>query len=322
MKVALIRTDRNSGYVDGLSMALKNSGHSVTVIAEDRELPVHGQRLGSNPGLRRSALQFSSDIHKWLIQNGPHVVEAPYLNYPLLVEQIAGGTPTVVRYEPEQSDVDFDVSLHDNWTRHTLELSTVRQADVVVTSKDSVVKAGQNIRPMKKLPLGISRPATTCSTHEERFGPRSGFNLYCPEEWIQFFKNDMEGVSVNLCPLSEFEKITDFSLFMDLRGIGVFSEWMDENRILTVMSTGCPVIHSHVGPDYSDWPLLWVDQIGSDSFRRLPSILKVLESRSELSVEVAKFASRYFWSNLIGHYISTYKDAVKSAWKTGRVRGW
>jgi len=322
MKIALIRNSVNAVCVDGLNLAIRSAGHVSYILAEDRELPDQKQIIGKELSYRRNSLQFSSEVHRWLLQNCPHVVEAPYSNYPLLLEQIAGGTPTVVRYDPEYSDIDFDQSLHDNWTRHTLELSTVRAADVVVTSKESVAKQGKMICPMEVLPLGIQRPETLCRLYEDKPATRSGFVLYCPDNYLSFYKEEMKTISVDAHSISELESITDYSMFLGLKGVAVFSNKMCEQKILSILSTGCPVIHSHIGSDYSYWPVMWVDALSPESFKRLPSVLKLLDKRSKTSEECSQFAENYYWPNLVDQYVTVYQAAVKQAWRTGRVRGW
>lgn len=166
MRIAVVNVSEDytelSDYAKGLYETLVRGGHTVTLysscgIAVDSEFEDFPSRasvefFGDCGELNE--LNFAAWLHENLASCHFDVVEAPQVRFPLLLEQIAGSTPTVVRREPsimdqvlsgESSEVSRNMfmrldSLRSRiWSNVMLEERTVASASrILVTDGFSV----------------------------------------------------------------------------------------------------------------------------------------------------------------------------------------
>jgi glycosyltransferase involved in cell wall biosynthesis len=174
-------------YTRGLAEALANLGHTVTVIGIFEDMPL----LHSNhyfykdfievfllPATQNNYL-LSSMVHEFLLGNHHDVIEAHQFRAPLLVEQLVGGTPTVVRYASDFMDsisfgksdfnsgpksslpeVDFFPVLKKSlaWSEHLSERLVIGNSDAVLCAGTKMVQRAATLsQNIFELPLGISK---------------------------------------------------------------------------------------------------------------------------------------------------------------------
>lgn len=172
-------------YTRGLADALSDAAHDVHILCHQRKASAvveqsynHGWTTVHAFSIPTNAprLMFSEMIHDWLLANPMDVVEAHQWKHPLLVEQMVGGTATVVRHASgfmdsvaggvpdvasyEGAFQDYEATRKVKWSTHLMENEVVRRADVVLCAgQQSLGGASGLTERARLLPLGI--PETT-----------------------------------------------------------------------------------------------------------------------------------------------------------------
>jgi hypothetical protein len=163
--------DPRAKYTLGLANALCENGHEVCVIAIQNK-PVDEQPLSYQYGPIDVLLMpnvsdnyhRASLIHEMLLPLKPDIVQADCDCSPLIVEQLVGGTPTVVRYAKDFVDsvscssYDFDSEICQGlspidyfpirkkelaWSAFTAEILTMQHADCVIAASQKLAKKVQ-----------------------------------------------------------------------------------------------------------------------------------------------------------------------------------
>jgi len=169
-------------YTRGLSRALVAAGHDVSIVAirmTDRVAQVEdqyqfeGSTVHMIPGeLFTSSFACSQYVHELLLVYPQDVVEAHQYRGALLVEQLLGGTPTVVRYASDFSDHLSGAKFDFNgvygissllvpkrslaWSANLGEIRTTELADLVLCgSEKMIVRASEYSDHCAFVPLGI-----------------------------------------------------------------------------------------------------------------------------------------------------------------------
>jgi len=99
-------------YVRGEAKALSDRGHNVTVIS--RVSAKSSMDIWTIDGVRVVGLSYSSfggfaeGVHRYVSTYRQDVIEAHHIDYPLLLEQVLGDTPTVTRYASDLIDELYD----------------------------------------------------------------------------------------------------------------------------------------------------------------------------------------------------------------------
>jgi len=157
-------------YTRGLAKALVDRGHQVTVLASPPDWDYEPESYvfeGSNVVIlpwQGSQMRFAEAVAFWLANNPHDVVEAHNWNHSLLLEQLVGGTPTVVRFASdllsvaETGLVDVkEYTRQELWVQYRWEVASLRGADVVLAGgKKMMARAAQMEIQALEVPLGIS----------------------------------------------------------------------------------------------------------------------------------------------------------------------
>jgi len=344
------------GYVEGLSRALVEAGHEVLVIAHKPESEFNNGRFTALGLGMQSDIEFSQSVHHILCEKPVDVVEAPSFKYPLLIEQLVGGTPTVVRVDIGTMDLvekgrwADDVkyaSRHKSWSRHLLELKTVSMASGIIAPK-SVHRSRASL--ITDAPIsGISNGVDILIDREDLFENREGFIIP-----VLDVSREMSALVKGICSVLQGEKVTlvghpnigslfdgaflnTVTLEMDI-GLhcwtkrllsceavilpGMLSEYTP--MVMDAMVHACPTICFNCGPDTASWPLYFMGEQNILSVRNLPKILDFMrkEKREDQVNKFYEFAEKHLWSKLIPEYEEIYLDAMAYSANRGRTRGW
>ncbi len=167
-------------YTRGLASALTTHGHEVHILCtedsqevgvtnyEYEESKVHAFRIPWSA----ARLTFAEIIHDWLLANPMDVVEAHQMNYPLLIEQMVGGTATVARCASGFMDslrggrpslesyagalLDYEPVRKIKWSTHLMENMMLAQADVVLCAGQQPFDTARALTDRARvIPLGI-----------------------------------------------------------------------------------------------------------------------------------------------------------------------
>lgn len=135
----------STAYFHGLAHALEKKGHDVTILCQStfcKSLDIYvydGIKVVGIPW-SNSARDYGMQVHAWLLENSMDVVESTQFRSPLLVEQLAGGTPTVVRLESTfleevaSGQADFGDKRKLEWSEHVLSCYSISRANQVLCS--------------------------------------------------------------------------------------------------------------------------------------------------------------------------------------------
>lgn len=167
-------------YTRGLASALAQHGHEVHIlcIEDSKEIGItsyeyeYSQVHAFRIPWYAARLTFAEMIHDWLLANPMDVVEAHQMNHPLLVEQLVGGTATVVRCASgfmdsvrggrpqlasyEGTMLDYPDPRKVKWSTHLMENMTLANSDVVLCAGQQSLDTAQALtNRARMLPLGI-----------------------------------------------------------------------------------------------------------------------------------------------------------------------
>lgn len=373
MKVGYICSDYPKGddhipsgisvYTRTVAEALLNSGgHEVHVIESDQwgSAPgsfrdCDGVRVHSVP-CGNSAMDWSMAIHEKLLELDLDVVESHNFQYPLIVEEMVGGTPVVVRSASSVFDglvsgqIDLAYGRRRAWTEHLLESQFVAGADLVLAASEEVGSKAQAVgaRAVKVVPLGLPeslfRMESVSASIDmlvslSRFGDkRKGGDL------VDAFLERAAEMGISITVLGElrvtkeqmewrdkfpnvdflFEPVSRAELIgLYQRSRMVFVPSRSESfglSILEPMAVGTPVATFALGESKASWPLL---QMGDPSTVTQAAIRSTLKGAEEYyGSKVRDFASRYRIDALIPQYVEAYTLAVCRAAVSGRAKRW
>lgn len=174
-------------YTRGLAEALSSKGHEVTIIGIYEDMPLmHPNHYFYKDFIEvfllpptHNNFYLGSMIHEFLLGNHHDVIEAHQFRYPLLIEQMVGGTPTVVRYASDFMDsisfgrsdftsgpkasipeADFFPILKKSlaWSEHLSERLVIGNAESVLCAGVKMVQRAASLsQSVYELPLGISK---------------------------------------------------------------------------------------------------------------------------------------------------------------------
>lgn len=346
MKVALVcSTEVDASRAWALGYALRQIGHGVTYIMPDS---IRSSLGGAIELPRRSPMSFSELIHGYLSKYPHDVAMASNAGYPLLVEQLAGGTPTVIRLEGDlQSAAESGECVIDDrqlaWSKHLLGMESVIRSDVTLVETPKEIKraAALKLKTARILPVGIEIPPAPEET-EARKGlvirirdvdamvpllarlasvvPKDKYAILIGSfsEGNSSMKEALGRENVALVDSEEFHSP------MYSQAEAIFDPQGSPRDFLKAMSYGCPVIcFTPRDGEAVNWPLWRLGDAGIESIARLPKVLEALSSSDGSVTKVAeKFAKSYAWETLVGDYIKAYQSAMSVALAAGRVRGW
>jgi len=174
MHIAFVATDYAWGrgknvpsgievYTKTVAEALVRRGHRVTVLTSDH----WGMSRGHHEceGVNVEVLQFgknirswSEEIHQWLLYGDVDVVESHNASSPLIVTQVAGNTPTVVRLASGVLDSGTTGRLEEVCrSEFRAEVFTVSEAEIVIAASDGVKARAERYgaKDVRLLPLGL-----------------------------------------------------------------------------------------------------------------------------------------------------------------------
>lgn len=190
MKIALVvpyhyyqdgRENLPSGllvYTRGLAQALVELGHQVWILCSGLDpfetYSFEGSTVVQLGGSYQdwTDLRFSEVVHAWLNGHPMDVVEAHQWQAPLLIEQLLGGTPCVVRNASGLLDMtqvgrfstdDLPAEWADAtsrqfaWSRHMMEVLSIKNADLVFAAGQKAAMSAEAMGGSRivTLPLGI-----------------------------------------------------------------------------------------------------------------------------------------------------------------------
>jgi glycosyltransferase involved in cell wall biosynthesis len=211
-------------YTRGLAEALTKKGHQVTVIGIYEGMPIgaHNHYFYFDEievfllTATHNNFYLSSMLHEFLLGNPHDVIEAHQFRAPLLVEQLIGGTPTVVRYAsdfmdsisygrsdfnsgPQSSlpESDFFPVLKKSlaWSEHLSERLTISHADAVLCAGVKMVqRAAQISQRAYELPLGISKVHKDTLFYEDERVLVSVSRMSDPRKGAEFIPRLLRGI--------------------------------------------------------------------------------------------------------------------------------
>ncbi len=346
-------------YTHGLAQALMTNGHDVTVLTSSfRDRTVDGVRVVALPQKSDSDLAWSEQVHTWLLDNRQDVVEAHQVAAPLMVEQLVGGTPTVVRYASDLIDnvtagrYNYIEDRAQLYSQHLLDMLTVVNADLVVCGgKASAVRAEiQGAKAVVELPLGTElegapkkfpkRPSVLVKIDRFMDERKGGEFIYpilanIPEEIPVVILGSDLGINPSelvarapreaqwiFTPVDE--KALDI-LYRDACCVVVPTKSESFGlSLLEPLKHGRPVVCFDLpDPSKQGWPLWRIGKPSPQAFTQLPQVIaQAMKPEKGLATGLHKFAEQFFWGNLVDNYEQTYRTAIARSLAKGRTRGW
>lgn len=321
MKIAAVFSPRWPEYFDWLSREMSCRCQFSLLVASFDELNIPSgfpyEPIVLPVGSR---LEFSGAIHQWLMKNSQHVVEAFSEGYPLLIENLAGGTPTVIRYEVAGLACDMRVSRQDLWTEKVLEEQAIRGACRVISSQPSlnsfVSKLGVE---SELLHMGVRFSPGSPKEVENRIvvisddiDPELSSYLVASAtvSWID--RNNK-----NRSPVESMLSLEEN--FSGAAGTIIECHRASYLNVAKSMFAGAPVIllgeYDH---KWSGWPVCHAKN-KADVKGALDSIRHSGEGLRKSSQE---FAGHMHSSEMGPRQLDTYRKAFQSAVANNRIRGW
>jgi glycosyltransferase involved in cell wall biosynthesis len=352
-------------YTKGLAEALYEAGHEVTVLAKaigslEKWNNVSYKYDGYNVVALRgvSDIDFAWEVHKWLLLNPQDVVEAHKTNYPLVIEQMIGGTPTVVRYTPGIVDcLKAGVSnISDRqlmWSEHVLETSMVDNADCVLLPEENIYLEGISFSEKGRsveIPIGIEDVPVCSKVTSKNYVVimLSGYDDRC--NGVEFLSKIVERIdeslginivfSANRDDLQKYikgleSKVTERIVWCGDSTLEGLEELYNGTMVVIIpnklgacyysflkaMIHGCAVVTFDYLPTWPLWRLGgWR---GVDCFSKLESVICGIRTQKHGdSNKYREFASKYIWGNLVDKYEMAYSKAISNSIQRGRVRSW
>ncbi len=305
-----------------------------------------------------SSLGWSENVHRWLLDNRQDVVEAHQTDAPLMVEQLVGGTPTVVRYASDLIEnvtagrYEYAQPRAHLYSQHLLDMLTVVNASLVICGgKQSAVRAEmQGAKAVMELPLGTDptgppkklpkKPHVLVKIDrflDERKGGEFIYPILAnvPEEiTVTVLGSDLGINPAELVagapreanwifkPVSE---TTLETLYRDACCVVVPTKSESFGlSLLEPLKFGRPVICFDLpDPSKQEWPLWRIGKPSHQAFAQLPqAIAQAMKPEKGLADKLHKFAKQFFWENLVDNYEQTYRTAIARSLAAGRTRGW
>jgi len=351
-------------YTVGLATSLSRRGHTVTVLSSsEAEEPTYQFRnhtvvpLQYSPG---SPLVFSQRVLEFLSENPQDVVESHNWDSPLLLEQLFGGTPTVVRFASdlvsiaESGKFPLSSARQSSLSMYLMEQKMLSLADTVLVASDRFRNRAEasGFNSVRTLPLGIDS-VTPGLPHSDRKQV---------VVWVARFDDQRKGSEyvrpiLDSIPLG-YEIVvlgscSDATLKEELRRdyarasfffSAVNSEDLREvfsSSVATIVPTksesfgyvllepmacGCPVIcFDQPGGDKDKWPLYRLGpHTDQSSLSNIPKALSHIAGNPDVCRDVSKFSSEFLWDNIIEGYEEAYGDAIRRGFLNlqRRSRGW
>lgn len=174
-----------SRYTMGLSSALSDRGHEVSIICTTDEDPYSKQISKGIEviGLKttgNSRFLFAEQVHELCLEYNYDVIEAHQSKFPLFIEQLLGRTATVTRYasgftesilsgdflfdEVGDSLTKYKVSKKELiWTEHLAEVSSIKRSNLVLCASVKLAQKAAELGcgDIHVLPLGLDSIAST-----------------------------------------------------------------------------------------------------------------------------------------------------------------
>ena len=335
-------------YYHGLAKALQKAGHDVVLLcfgysrkdSGNLEYICDGVYVCQFPWLA-SDLDRAMSIHEWLLSNAVDVVESTQCHALLLIEQLVGGTPTVVRMTTDffenvaAGDTDFGKTRRVEWSKHLLSChciarssqvlcSTHRQMEFVSawTDRFQLVAPGVDA---SDIPEDIERQSLISIVVGDSKVPRKGGAMV--DEIVKHLPTTYEVAVIGGSKEHPLDRCELFLQYAKSTFVVVPERSSSFGySFLEPMACGTPVICFDQGDKYRNaWPMWNLGPWGSgESIGAIPKLFQALESEDygELSQRVRDFALNFLWEKVIDSHMAAYSRAIAHSLLSGKTRGW